>query len=677
MSAVNALWVGLYAGSLSLGALGDLLIIDVLAPESSHYGETLSDSVLDNRLSTDPGDSLNSIHGIESGRKGGRGFEPVIHGQQQSRINVLTNGTYAVGACPSRMDPPTGQFSPAGYDRVTLQRGITTLQYGAGASGGTVMFERDRYDFTESCFSGHMTGGYKSNRDSWNSEADVQLGNPAGQLRLYGDYTNNGNYHDGDGNTVSAAWRGHSGGVLLALPMPASSRLELNVEAVRDKDMLYAGNGMDAPYADTDTWRVHFQRDEALHYLDAVELTIWHTDISHLMDDYSLRDRKPGNIYGACTPSTAETLGVRALGSLDFNPLTCSFGIDWIQTKQDARRWRVDKSGNQPDKLMSLLWPDVEVTQLGVFSEFDYEIDALNNIKTGIRLDNVRTDARKSSQPQLNKSNPEVLYKKYYNTSQDHRQDNNLSALVSWMHLLSVTDFLSVSASRTQRSPDATESYLASFGGCCSGSGSWIGNPKLGHETHQQYALDFEHQASDWRGQAGVWLDYIEDYIERYQQNGVTLYHNTRARLWGIDLSGHYLLSENWRMRASSSWICGRDTAEGHDLAQIPPLEFKLGIDYQYEHWQGSADWWLAAKQTHIDPFSGLDPGKTPGYGVVHLNCCCDLTRQLQLQAGMENLFDKTWTRHINSASRDPFTARAVRVNEPGRRLWLKAVYRW
>ncbi len=677
MRAVIVLWTGCYLGLLNVSAVGESLVIDVHAPDSMASTSALYDSVLNNRNASDAGDALNSLSGVESARKGGRGFEPVIHGQQQSRINVLTDGTRAVGACPSRMDPPTGQFSPAGYDHVTLLRGVSTLQYGASASGGTLLFERDRYDFHQTHNSGHVTGDYKSNGDSWNSEFDWQFGNTSGLLRLYGDYTDNSNYHDGNGNTVSAAWKGQSGGALLALPLPASSRIELNVEAVRDKNLLYAGNGMDAPYADTDTWRLLFRRDESLGIFDILEFNLWHTDISHLMDDYSLRDRKPQNIYGARTPSTAETLGARFIGTVEYELLTCSLGIDWLETAQNARRWKVDKSGKQPDKLTSLLWPDVQVKQFGIFSEFDYDIDTNNSLKAGVRVDSVTIEARKSSQPALGKANPESLYKKYYNTVRDHRRDNNISALLSWSHQLNPTDNLTLKTSRTQRSPDATESYLASFGGCCSGNGSWIGNPELNNETHQQYSLDFEHQDHCWNWQAGIWLDTVNDYIERYQKNGVTLYRNTNAQHWGADLSGDYLLTEHWRLRAGSSWVCGRDTSESHDLAQIPPLELKLGVDYFYQRWHGSLDWWLAAKQADIDPASGLDPGKTPGYGVLHFSGRCDITQTLQLQAGIENLFDKTWTRHINSASRDPFASQAVRVNEPGRRLWVKAIYRW
>ena len=46
----------------------------------------------------------------------------------------------------------------------------------------------------------------------------------------------------------------------------------------------------------------------------------------------------------------------------------------------------------------------------------------------------------------------------------------------------------------------------------------------------------------------------------------------------------------------------------------------------------------------------------------------------MQLSAGVDNLFDRRYSEHLNLAGNADFgyPAMSVRINEPGRNLWLK-----
>ncbi len=46
----------------------------------------------------------------------------------------------------------------------------------------------------------------------------------------------------------------------------------------------------------------------------------------------------------------------------------------------------------------------------------------------------------------------------------------------------------------------------------------------------------------------------------------------------------------------------------------------------------------------------------------------------LRLQVGVENVFDELYANHLNRSNL--FDAEQVRINEPGRTLWLKVRYR-
>ena len=67
---------------------------------------------------------------------------------------------------------------------------------------------------------------------------------------------------------------------------------------------------------------------------------------------------------------------------------------------------------------------------------------------------------------------------------------------------------------------------------------------------------------------------------------------------------------------------------------------------------------------------------------VVHLHpqaAAYRFSSQLQLSAGVDNLFDRAYSEHLNLAGSADFgfPADPVRINEPGRSLWMKVNYRY
>jgi len=65
-------------------------------------------------------------------------------GQSQNQVNVITDGAYTFGACPGRMDPPTTYTALDNFDQLTVIKGNRSVIYGAGGSGGTLIFEHRR-----------------------------------------------------------------------------------------------------------------------------------------------------------------------------------------------------------------------------------------------------------------------------------------------------------------------------------------------------------------------------------------------------------------------------------------------------------------------------------------------------------------------------------------------------
>jgi len=117
------------ADTLDPVIIKDTVIINPNASEPEYYNRSRG-------VSADGGDFLGQISGVSTSRFGGRGLEPIVRGQSQTRLNILLDGAYVHGGCPNRMDPPASWAALETYEEVTVLKGVQSLLYGGGGSGG-------------------------------------------------------------------------------------------------------------------------------------------------------------------------------------------------------------------------------------------------------------------------------------------------------------------------------------------------------------------------------------------------------------------------------------------------------------------------------------------------------------------------------------------------------------
>ena len=70
----------------------------------------------------------------------------------------------------------------------------------------------------------------------------------------------------------------------------------------------------------------------------------------------------------------------------------------------------------------------------------------------------------------------------------------------------------------------------------------------------------------------------------------------------------------------------------------------------------------------------GQDLGPSAGFATFAVNGGYRFKDALQLAAGVDNVFDRRYSEHLNLAGNADFgfPADAVRINEPGRSVWVK-----
>jgi iron complex outermembrane receptor protein len=636
--------------------------------------------------SADGGEFLRQINGVSGSRFGGRGIDPIIRGQAQTRLNVLLDGAYIHGGCPNRMDPPTSWAALETYEEVVVIKGVQTLVYGGGGSGGTVLFNRDSRLLAseQDGFHGRVSGTATDNGIKGDLAADVMGSNDTGFLRGIAQIKSADNYKDGDGNEVRSSFDHKQAGFIAGFTPTKDRLFEFTYERNEFSDALYPGAGMDSPEEDSDIFRLKYADKPLDSWLRDIKVDAYASNVNHLMDNYSLRTPpsypaghpKAGQPMLRATPTTSDTAGGAIIMQSQTGNTRWNYGLNIQNNDRDAVLNNLD-SGTA--KSISYLWPGAQINQSGLFGEAESRIAEKQRLKYGLRLDYVQASADKVDlKPEAGPKTANQMYQMYYGTKASDKSETNVGGLLRYELDFSKDMVFFTGLSRSVRTADATERYMNKF--AMKPVLQWVGNPDIKPEKHHQIDLGIgqHNQAVSWNGV--LFYDDVSDYILRdtargqsgtTQSNGADIYRNVDAILWGTEVDATWALTKSLDLSGSLAYVKATNTTDDdRPIAQTPPLNGRVGLNYSVSRWGAGGRIRFAAEQDRVDEFSKQEVGPTPSYAVLDLYGNYRFNDAFNMRLGVDNAFDETYAEHVNRANlMDPF---AIRVNEPGRTFWAR-----
>lgn len=614
----------------------------------------------------DGADLLRQVPGIDTGRMSGHGLEIVIRGQQQNQLNVIDAGSFTLGGCPNRMDPPASTAFLNLADRVIVQRGYQSVTNGAGGTGGTVILERDAPKFSpDKRWNAEALLGGVSNSNTLEGgvKAAFDLGNGF-YVSGFAHRKTADDYEDGNGDTVLSSYNQKSYGLTFGLERDGLS-VALDRERDVTEDVLYSGANMDSPLSETDIWRLRVKKDVSFGPLQRIEASAYLSEVDHVMDNYSLR---PVGMMASVVPSESDTYGGKIEGQLDFGTTTAKVGVDMQSNNRMATVYQgsaamvAQVDALTPGLARAYMWPDVTIAQYGLYGETETALSERLSLKLGARYDHVISSAdAAASAPAGSPTTANDLYTTYYGTTfDDDRTEDNFSGLARFEYALSDQSKAFFGLSHSVRTADTTERAIART--------TWVGNPDLDPEQHNQIDIGFETIRDSWHFNATAYTDRVSDYILRdaFTFAGVTTYRNIGARLSGVEIAGGWQRG-GFDLSGDATWTHGQNLDDNQPLAQIPALAGKIVATYGQNDWSAGARINWAMKQTRID--ASRDAGETPGYTTLDLFGTYDVRDGVVLMAGMNNVLDKTYANHLSRSNVVEPTM--TQVNEPGRNVYL------
>ncbi len=611
----------------------------------------------------DGADLLKNIPGFSVIRKGGTDGDPVFRGMSGSRLGILLDGAEILGGCGGRMDPPTAYVYPESYDRVTILKGPQTVLYGPGSSAGIVLFERDIRRMEHA--------GWKANASatlgSWGRNdqvLDVRGGNPDFYAQAAATRSDSDNYEDGDGNEVHSFYTRWNANAAIGWTPDENTRLELSLGR-SDGEAAYADRAMDGTKFEREYGGLKFERRALSPLVRKVEAQAYYSYIDHVMDNFSLRQN---NGMKMLNNPDRRTVGGRIAATLaPTDALQLVVGADAKDDEHTVRNGVNYRSQRRTD--------DLAFERHGLFGEATFAVDDASRVIGGLRVDEHEakdqrlTLARRT--PQGNAANP------FARKTRDERLE---SGFVRYEH-----DYLDgaatwyLGAGHVERFPDFWE-LMRGYPFPDAASEDFM---SLAPETTNQLDFGTTWAAGDWKASVSGFYGKVDDYILlRWVNPSTANVRNVDATVYGFESDVAWRFAPNWTATGTLAWVRGENDSDDKPLAQQPPLEARLGIEYNDRVFSYGALLRLVAEQDRVDVGSGsivangIDLGPTSGFAVLSLNAGWRPSRSLLLTAGVDNVFDRTYREHLSKsgAAISGYEAPSGEpINEPGQTLWVKA----
>jgi iron complex outermembrane recepter protein len=609
----------------------------------------------------DGADYLKTVAGFSVIRKGGTDGDALFRGMAASRVNILADDSPLFGGCGNRMDPPTAYIFPQSYDVVRILKGPQAVRYGPGASAATVIFERADYDPAQAthALSGGITAGSWGRRDA---VLDGTLGSGAAFVRLQGSDSRADDYSDGDGNVVHSRYhRWNANATAGWMPGPATL-VELSAGR-SDGEAAYADRGMDGTRFARDTYALRIRQEYLSPVVTGVEGRFSYNAVDHVMDNYSLRTLAPSGPMATPRASNPDrrTVAGRLEAALAVGGADLVIGTDF----QDDRH-RVRATSDQT----LVRWQDLArvadaaFRQTGAFAELTYAHDDATTWIAGLRADRIRAEDKRETIP-----------------AGMTRQPNATAG-----------GFLRVERQLTYAAlPDTT--IFAGLGHSQRPADYWerIGGNKVGSASNSAFFTDPERTTqldvgaivtgAEYRVAASLFHSEIDDFVLVDTRAagvpvGTAVVRNVDARTSGGELELSRRFRGRWQAEGTLAYVRGTNRSDGVPLAQMPPLEARLGLTYTGDRFSAGSLLRLVAAQDRVDPgrgnIVGQDIGESAGFGILSLNASYRPMPTLTIAAGVDNLFDRHYVEHLSRAGAAVAGfAQIGRIPEPGRTLWL------
>ena len=617
---------------------------------------------------------LEDIPGVAIVRNGAQTGLPQLRGLHADRVKVLVDGMTLTPACPNHMDPPLHYLAPTRAGSLLVVPGVTPVSLGGDSIAGTIVAESPRPFFSTNQVMrpfGEVSGAGYSVNDGWAAGASAGLANRDYSVAYDGSIQGADDYRFPGGRVRASGYdimHHRLRGAADTLRGLVSAEAGLS----RTRDAGTPALPMDMIEDDGYHGAASFDGDLTVATLQS-RLFYHHTD--HLMDNYSLRPAGPRRLF---SPATSSDFGFNTGVAMPRGSQTYRLGADFHGNWFDAYQQ------NAANGMRQTTINEGTRQRLGAYGEWQSDWSARWRSLVGVRADSVWSDAGAVEQ-----YFPEAKADAAAFNARDRAfADLNLDATAALRFTANDWSAYEIGAARKNRAPSLVERYLwtplSASAGQADGR-TYLGNLGVDPETAWQFNVAADWHGPQWRCKVSPFFTLVDGYIQgrpiaRLDMNRLPVLEYTnldQAELYGVDAGGEWEFVKQLTLSGSLSYVRGEDGEHDDNLYRIAPLRGRIGLEWTNGRFEAGVEGVLAAEQDEVSAYNG-EP-TTPGYAIMNLHAGWNINRHVNLQVGLENVFDELYADHLGGINRVSGSDVAVgeRLPSYGRAGYVALRFRW
>ncbi|MFC0166963.1 TonB-dependent receptor domain-containing protein [Pseudoduganella danionis] len=608
---------------------------------------------------------LSAIAGYNVAQGGGVSGLPSVNGLADDRLKIRIDGMEITSACANHMNAPLSYIDPTQVGHIDVLAGVTPVSAGGDSIGGTITVRSAAPVYADTAgvlrSSGKLSFAGRSNGNGLSSGISASVASDTLSVGYNAAYARSHSYQDGSGQTVLASLYESINQAVLLGWRGDGQQLSVRLGTQHIPYQGYPNQYMDMT---DNTGRYGNASYHARYGWGELDASAYWERTSHDMGFFT-PERKgmmPMLTQGRNTGYSLKASLPQGDGAL-------------LRIGQEYHVFRLDDYWPAVAGSM-MMGPQTYVNinggqrdRLALYGEAETQHNAQWTSLFGARWESVRMDTGAVQPYASNMMNAaDAAAAKAFNARTHKLRDNNYDLTALARYEADAASSYELAAARKTRSPNLYERYSWGRGKMAMTMTNWfgdgngyVGNLDLRPETAYTLAA-----TAHWHGGSGAhswfvkfnpYYNRVQDYIDVDVLGQFNPYSQTAARGALLQFANHnahlYGANLSWQLPLAAPAVLGTlnlngtaaynrgQRADGGALYHIMPLNTLLTLEQRSGAWTNQIELKLVRRKTQLD--QRRIEAATAGYGLLALHTRYQLGKQLQLNAGISNLLDKTY----------------------------------
>jgi len=585
-----------------------------------------------------------NIPSVSIVRRSGIANDIILRGQKKDNINILIDDAKIYGACPNRMDPPTSHVLSNNIESVKVIEGPYDVENFGTLSGLVQVKTKEPTKDLKGDINFNLGSfGYRK------ASATISGGTDRFKLLLSTSVEKGDQYEDGNGNDFRQQQINKAVNPLnqyaqsddeafekktllgkAIVNINDDSEIDLSYTLNRSDNVLYPNTPMDADYDDSDIYTIGYTTRNLSNLSKELSLDYYYSKVDHPM---STKLRNNGKMMYMTNYMESSIWGTKIKNSMEISDSLLTVGLDTSKRNWEGVMSKTTVATGVTVPVRTTL-ASTDTTNKAIFAQLENTFGNLL-IESGARYDYTDIESEDSSKTDRN-------YK-------------SLNANIFATYKADADTKYFAGIGKSSRVPDARELYYGST------------NNNLDDTKNYEVDLGVEKNIGNFNIKTKLFYSNLEDYI--YNIGGT--FTNIDAKIYGLDISGYYIINDSLSFDYGLSYQRGKKDGNfvgtDRDLAEITPLKTNIALNYELNKAKFTAEVVAVDRWDNYDD-SALEQ-ELAGYALVNLKYTNQIHKNFGFTVGIDNVLDKTYssTNTYQDVTYVVTGGERVLLNDPGR----------